>query len=419
MLETECDPMHENSPALLLTLSGSGSALETLIKLGILILIALIIYYLFQIGNKQVDEKKKLRYGIPQLKLTFFVLLGIGVLWWILNNQDLLVPIIVPFVVAGVLAYAFNPLVKKLMTLKLSRTLSTAIIFIGIILAVVGFSLVFFPMIVKEVNSLISMLPDLSQNWYERFMAWYEKTIGANPNIPSTFEGVLEYLNIEVEAITDWLFRSSGTLFSKIGSFASSLVHLVTIPVIMFYFMKDGDKIAHGAKKMVLPKWRSWVFPLSEKIDGVLGGFIRGQLLVAFLIGVLSAIALLILGVEYWLILGMLAGIGDLIPYIGPFLGAIPAVFIALTTDPWKAVWVIVAFLIIQQLEGNLISPKIVGHSVGLHPALIIFMLLVGGALWGLVGLLVAVPLAGVIKVLLEAILDWFKKHYPSIFEAS
>ena len=411
--------MHENSPALLLTLSGAGSALETLIKLNILILIALIIYYLFQIGNKQVDEKKKLRYGIPQLKLTFFVLLGIGVFWWILNNQDLLVPIIVPFVVAGVLAYAFNPLVKKLMTLKLSRTLSTAIIFIGIILAVVGFSLVFFPMIVKEVNSLISMLPDLSQNWYERFMAWYEKTIGANPNIPSTFEGVLEYLNIEVEAITDWLFRSSGTLFSKIGSFASSLVHLVTIPVIMFYFMKDGDKIAHGAKKMVLPKWRSWVFPLSEKIDGVLGGFIRGQLLVAFLIGVLSAIALLILGVEYWLILGMLAGIGDLIPYIGPFLGAIPAVFIALTTDPWKAVWVIVAFLIIQQLEGNLISPKIVGHSVGLHPALIIFMLLVGGALWGLVGLLVAVPLAGVIKVLLEAILDWFKKHYPSIFEAS
>ena len=411
--------MHENSPALLLTLSGAGSALETLIKLGILILIALIIYYLFQIGNKQVDEKKKLRYGIPQLKLTFFVLLGIGMLWWILNNQDLLVPIIVPFVVAGVLAYAFNPLVKKLMTLKLSRTLSTAIIFIGIILAVVGFSLVFFPMIVKEVNSLISMLPDLSQNWYERFMAWYEKTIGANPNIPSTFEGVLEYLNIEVEAITDWLFRSSGTLFSKIGSFASSLVYLVTIPVIMFYFMKDGDKIAHGAKKMVLPKWRSWVFPLSEKIDGVLGGFIRGQLLVAFLIGVLSAIALLILGVEYWLILGMLAGIGDLIPYIGPFLGAIPAVFIALTTDPWKAVWVIVAFLIIQQLEGNLISPKIVGHSVGLHPALIIFMLLVGGALWGLVGLLVAVPLAGVIKVLLEAILDWFKKHYPSIFEAS
>ncbi|MBP9920966.1 MAG: AI-2E family transporter, partial [Proteiniclasticum sp.] len=133
----------------------------------------------------------------------------------------------------------------------------------------------------------------------------------------------------------------------------------------------------------------------------------------------LSSIALLILGVEYWLILGMLAGIGDLIPYIGPFLGAIPAVFIALTTDPWKAVWVIVAFLIIQQLEGNLISPKIVGHSVGLHPALIIFMLLVGGALWGLVGLLVAVPLAGVIKVLLEAILDWFKKHYPSIFEAS
>lgn len=419
MNEMECVLMNTILSTLPLPEAGAGAVLDTLIRLGFFILLALVIYYLFQIGNRHVETPKKLHYGVPQMKLTFFILLGILILWWIVTNRDLLIPIIVPFVVAGVLAYAFNPLVKKLMSLKLSRTLSTAVIFIGIVVAVVGFSLVFFPMMVKELNGLVSKLPDLSQNWYEKFIAWYEGSIGTNPNMPSTFEGVLEYLNIEVGAITDWFFKSSGTLFSKIGSFASSLVHVVTVPVIMFYFMKDGDKIGNGAKKMVLPRMRNWVFPLAEKIDGVLGGFIRGQLLVAFFIGVLSAIALLILGVEYWLILGMLAGIGDLIPYIGPFLGAIPAVFIALTTDPWKAVWVIVAFLIIQQLEGNLISPKIVGHSVGLHPALIIFVLLIGGALWGLVGLLVAVPLAGVIKVLLETILQWFKEHYPTLFEAS
>lgn len=411
--------MYESPSALLLTVTGAGTALETLIKISILILLALIIYYLFQIGNRNVSEDKRLKFGIPQMKLAAFILLGLLILWWIMANQTLLLPILVPFVVAGVLAYAFNPLVKKMMTLKLSRTQSTTIIFVGILIAVAGFSLVFFPMIVKEVNGLLSKLPDISQNWYERFITWYGQNIEANPNMPSTFEGVLEYLNIEVSDITNWLFSSTGTLFTKISSFASSLVHVITIPVIMFYFMKDGDKVAHSAKKMVLPRWRSWVFPLAEKIDGVLGGFIRGQLLVAFFIGVLSSIALLLLGVEYWLILGMMAGIGDLIPYIGPFLGAIPAVFIALTTDPWKALWVIVAFLIIQQLEGNLISPKIVGHSVGLHPALIIFVLLVGGALWGLVGLLVAVPMAGVLRVLLEAILAWFKKHYPSIFESS
>ncbi|HBT18522.1 MAG TPA: AI-2E family transporter [Clostridiaceae bacterium] len=412
----ECDDMNDSLPTLVLSSIGIGTALETLIGVGLLILLALIIYYLLQIGNTKVPDGKKLRFGIPQMKLTFFLLLGIFVLWWILKNQAILFPILTPFIVAGVFAYAFNPLVTMLMKLRLSRVQSTAIIFVGLILALTGFSFVFFPMMVNEITRLMDTLPELSQNWYARFTTWYQETLAFDFNLPTTFEDALAYFNIEVEAITDWLFRSSGSLFTRLGSFASNLVHVVTIPVITFYFMKDGDKIADLSKKAVLPKAQPWVFPLADKIDDVLGGFIRGQLLVAFILGILSSIALLVLGVEYWLILGLLAGVGNLIPYIGPFLGAIPAVFIALTTDPWKALWVIAAFIIIQQIESNVISPKIVGHSVGLHPALIIFVLLIGGALWGLVGLLIAVPLAGVLKVLLVTILQWFQKTYPKMF---
>lgn len=390
--------------------------LEQLILVALFVLLCLAIYYLFHIGNKKVEEDKKLDFTQKHLKLIFFVLLFIWALWWIFGNSSLLMSILTPFIIAGVLAYAFNPVVKYLVNLGLSRLLAVIIIFIVLIGAITGFSIIFFPMLVEEISSLAAALPEISESWYERFSEWYEGTIGGQSGAPDTIEGVLEYFNIGIQSITEWLRGSAIDILSGIGSFASSLVHLVTIPVLMFYFMKDGDDITAFSKKLVLPRSRRWLFPLMHKIDDVLGGFIRGQLLVALIIGILSSIALLILGVDYWIVLGLLAGLGDLVPYIGPFLGAVPAVFITLATDPVRALWVVVAFIIIQQIEGNLISPKIVGHSVGLHPAAIIFVLLVGGALWGLVGLLVSVPLAGILKVIIESIISWFRLNYPKWF---
>lgn len=390
--------------------------LEQLILLAIFVLVCLTVYFLYHIGNRHLEQSRRLEFTSKRVKLILFMLLGLMALWWIMGNSSLLMSILTPFIIAAVLAYAFNPVVKYLVKMGLSRLLAVILIFVVLIGAITGFSIVFFPMLVEEISSLAAALPEISENWYGRFSEWYESTIGGQSGAPDTVEGVLDYFNIGVQSITNWFRGSASSILSGIGSFASSLVHLVTIPVLMFYFMKDGEEITDFSKKLVLPRSRRWIFPLMDKVDGVLGGFIRGQLLVAFIIGILSSIALLILGVDYWIVLGLLAGIGDLVPYIGPFLGAVPAVFITLATDPTKALWVVVAFIIIQQIEGNLISPKIVGHSVGLHPAAIIFVLLVGGALWGLVGLLVSVPLAGVLKVIIESILAWFKLNYPKWF---
>ena len=394
-------------------------ALEQLILVALFFLLCLTAYFLYHIGNRHVEENKRLSFNLTHLNLLFFILLGILCLWWMLKYTSLLMSILTPFIIAGVLAYAFNPIVKYLMSLKLSRLLSVILIFVVLIALITGFSYVFFPMIVEEISSLVTALPEISQNWYGRFSKWYQNNIGGHSAAPDTLEGVFEYFNIGIQSVTDWFSGSASDILSGMGSFASSMVHVITIPVLTFYFMKDGDEITTFSKNLILPRSRKWVFPLMNKINDVLGGFIRGQLLVALIIGVLSSIALLILGVDYWIVLGFLAGIGDFVPYIGPFLGAIPAVFITLTTDPQKALWVVVAFIVIQQIEGNLISPKIVGHSVGLHPAAIIFVLLVGGSLWGLVGLLVTVPLAGVIKVIIETIIDWFKLHYPKYFKSS
>lgn len=391
--------------------------LEQMILSAIFVLICIVIYYIYQLGNRHLSEDKRLSVNLSHLQLLFFVLLGAVFLWWIWRHSETLLSILTPFIFAAVLAYAFNPLVKFLMTLKLSRFLSVLILFVSFILVIVGFSYTFFPMIVSELNGLLAVLPDIGENWYNRFSDWYQSIFRSQNIAPKTIEGLLENLNISFQSVTDWFSKSAGDIVSKIGSFASSLVHVITVPVLTFYFMKDADKISIFAKNLVLPRSRKWVFPLLGKIDGVLGGFIRGQLLVALIIGLLSAIALLLLGVEYWLVLGILAGLGDLIPYIGPFVGAIPALFITFASDPWKTLWVLLAFIIIQQIEGSLISPKIVGNSVGLHPVVVIFVLLIGGSLGGLIGLLVSVPLAGVFKVIVESILDWFKAKYPRVFK--
>ncbi|PKM68652.1 MAG: hypothetical protein CVU95_03360 [Firmicutes bacterium HGW-Firmicutes-2] len=409
--------MDENGSSQFIESTLNRGILEEMLLVALFILICLLVYFIYHLGNKHVSENNKLSLNTSHLKLLFFLLLGSVFFWWIWRHWATLTSILTPFIFAAVFAYAFNPLVKYLMSLKLSRFVSVLVIFISLILLIVGFSYIFFPMMVTEINSLLTTLPDIGKNGYNRFSDWYQRIFGNQNIIPNTIEDLFESLNVDFQSITDWFSSSIGTIVSSMGSFASSFVHIVTVPVLTFYFMKDADRFTVFAKKLILPRSRKWVFPLLEKMDVVLGGFIRGQLLVAIIIGTLSSITLMILGVEYWLVLGLLAGIGDLIPYIGPFLGALPAVFITLSSDPWKTLWVIAAFIVIQQIEGNLISPKIVGHSVGLHPVAIIFVLLLGGSLWGLIGLLVAVPLAGIFKVIIESIYDWFKARYPRVFK--
>jgi predicted PurR-regulated permease PerM len=139
-----------------------------------------------------------------------------------------------------------------------------------------------------------------------------------------------------------------------------------------------------------------------EDIDQVIGEFIRGQLIVCTVIAVLTSIALYLMGVQFAIILGMIAGIVDVIPYFGPFIGMLPCIAVALLQSPKLALYTALAFIAIQQVESNIISPKIVGDRVGLHPVVIIFALLAGERLLGFIGLVLAVPAAAIIKVILH-----------------
>jgi len=176
----------------------------------------------------------------------------------------------------------------------------------------------------------------------------------------------------------------------------------IAIPVVSIYMLGESPLIKRFFVQSFKPRSRRKVVAILHDVDQVIGGFIRGQIIVAAVIGILAIAALMLLHVRYAVIIGAWAGIMDVIPYIGPFAGAIPAVIVALIFNgAGSALGVIVAFTVINQLEGHLLAPRIVSTTVKITPLGVIFALLICGKIFGLVGLVVAVPLAGIVRVIL------------------
>ncbi|MGE5543840.1 MAG: AI-2E family transporter, partial [Bacillota bacterium] len=183
---------------------------------------------------------------------------------------------------------------------------------------------------------------------------------------------------------------------------ASSLLSLVFAPILAYYFIRDWEKIRDGFLSLFPASSRSRLMNLGLDIDQVLSGFIQGHLTVCIIVGVLTGLAAALLGVKYAIIIGIINGIAELFPYLGPILGAIPSIALALMEGPRQAIYLGLAILVIQQVEANLLSPRIVGTRVGLHPLMVIFALLSGGELFGIWGILLAVPVTAVLKVLVR-----------------
>lgn len=198
-------------------------------------------------------------------------------------------------------------------------------------------------------------------------------------------------------------------------STASILALFVIVPVCAAYLLMDSERL-HALTLAAFPRSvRPTVVRLMNAFDDVLGGFIRGQLLVAATVGVLVSILLLTLHVKYAILIGIVAGVVEIMPYVGAFVGAIPAVIIALLTNGWQnALLVVFGFVVINQLEGHIISPLIVGESVGLTPLFVLLALLTGGELLGLPGLLIAVPVAGLIRALLITFVPIDREALPA-----
>jgi predicted PurR-regulated permease PerM len=172
--------------------------------------------------------------------------------------------------------------------------------------------------------------------------------------------------------------------------------------IIAYYFIKDSKSFRDGFLSLVPRKWRNGLVNTGREINQILSNFIQGQLLTALIVGILEALGLLLINSKYPFILGLIGGIANIIPYFGPFLGCLPAVALALIESPIKALWTIVIFALVQQIDNAFISPKIIEGKLGLHPLTTILAVLIGGEFFGIIGMLVAVPIFAIIKVILK-----------------
>ena len=286
--------------------------------------------------------------------------------------------ILFPFWLALIFAYITNPAVKKLEERQVPRSVAIILVYVISIavLAVLASRVV--PRLVEEMEQIVVVLPrymkELSQlvnsllATLERFrlpIAFTEAVLES----ASRFQGYIEGF---VQRLVDVLLGMFSRLFT-----------LFLVPILAFYILRDLETFKAGAWRLVPLGYQGEVRQLIQDINRVLDGFIRGQIVVSAVVGLLIAICLGLLKVRFALLLGLVAGIFNLIPYLGPLLGGIPATIFALLDSEWKAVWTIVIFTVINNVEGSIIAPRIIGDSVGLHPLTMIFVVLAGGHLFG------------------------------------
>lgn len=322
----------------------------------------------------------------------------------------LLQPILMPFLAASLLAYLADPAADRLERSGLSRTMSVVVVFLVMSTLVMMVLLFLLPKLGHQVQVMVKLVPAVIGMVETRLIPWLQSTLGVSL-------ADLDWESVRLLLTGHW--QQTGNLvkdlFSGIGqsglALAAWLANLVLIPVVMFYMLRDWDlmieRIGHLLPRNVEPKVRLWAL----ECDEVLGAFIKGQLLVMFALGVIYAVGLWFVGLELALLVGILAGLASIVPYMGFIIGIVAAAVAAMLqfNDITVLAWVGLVFAIGQALEGMVLTPLLVGDRIGLHPVAVIFAIMAGGQLFGFVGILIALPVAAVIMVLLRHLHEGYK----------
>lgn len=315
-----------------------------------------------------------------------------------------------PAVASGILYYLFNPFVNKLMQRGLSKVLSIWIIFI-IIIALMGWGIsTLIPILQDQTLSFITDLP-YYQAQFTRIIESLPEEIGDNlfnKNITEYFS-TIDWNGI-TEQLRTIITSTFGGLGSVIGTVAQVVAGLVTMPVLLYYLLLEGYKIPQYILYYVPDKYHSNVRRILFQSNYQISQYIRGQIIVASAVGITFAIGYSIIGLDYAISLSVIAGIFNIIPYLGSIIAVIPALIIGLLISPYMFVKVIIVVTIEQLIEGRFISPQVLGNNLKIHPVTILLVLLGAGRLFGLTGVILGVPGYAVVKVIVSELYKSFRE---------
>lgn len=382
------------------------------IQFLISILILLVIYYLVNIGNRYLPEEHRLNLSKPRIVKILSIVISILAILYFFYRFPIFLNIIKSFIGAVVLAYVIIPFVKVFEDRGLTKQKSTLLVYaiILIFLSILIGNLV--PMIINETQKLIRALPGIIKS-LENSVYELASLISSD-----TFrvEQILVELNDEFQKILQESQYSIGRIVENIANtdfnFLSGFLGIILVPAIAFYLIQNKNMILARIKQLTPEEHEDFILPLATDINQLLSGFVRGKLLMNLIVGFMTAVMLVILRVDYAILIGIVTAVAEIIPYVGPFIALTPAVIVAALDSPLKALIVLVLFVVIQWIGNNIISPKVLGQSTGLHPVVTLVALLVGGELAGFIGMIFAVPIVGTLKVIFSHLWPYIKNYF-------
>lgn len=327
--------------------------------------------------------------------------------------------VILPGVLATIAYYLLRPLLGLLEKWRIPRIWGILILYIGVIGLVTLLVLLVYPFLRDQFMNLVQEFPvyfkDLTQNIVNfinnsRITEYLDK-------YGSDYDRVVEdFTNGMVDTVKDTVANLAQGVATGVTGLVSTLtgivLPLITVPFILFYLLKDGEKLPKFVLKICPPRMRSGLQEVMHDMDKQISSYIQGQILVSMCIGAMVTIGFLIIGMKYALLLGFLAMITSVVPYLGPVIAITPAAIIALVTSPFMLIKLAIVWTVVQLIEGKFISPQIMGKSLSIHPISIIFVLLTSGSLFGVPGVILGIPGYAILKVLVTHLFKLFKQRY-------
>ncbi|HAA5830601.1 TPA_asm: AI-2E family transporter [Listeria monocytogenes] len=314
-----------------------------------------------------------------------------------------------PIILAGISYYLFNPIIDWLEKHKWKRGWAIALLYLVIIgLLILLFSFVI-PAVKDQIVSLFKSFPGYWGQITQKFDEFSRSSLfdQIKDKLNTNMSDIMKTLSTKGTSVINSAISSIGSI---VGTVTEVVLAIVTTPLVLFYLLKDGKKLPDFLLKMLPVNGRAHTRQVLGEANHQISSYIRGQIIVSLCIGILLFIGYLIIGLPYALTLAIIAACTSIVPYLGPAIAITPAIIIAIVTSPWLLIKLIIVWCVVQLLEGKFISPQVMGKTLKVHPITILFVILVAGNLFGVLGVIFAVPGYAVLKVIVTHVFIWFKR---------
>lgn len=314
--------------------------------------------------------------------------------------------IFIPLILSGLMFYILNPIVKlvekiKIKNRKLPHTPVVLLVLLVVFLIFAGALILVVPQLITQITKLLNNIPAFTDSMQTQMNKFLSSDIGRKLNLKVSTSSLESQFEQYAKSLLMGTVNGLGAAISMITSIT---ITAITVPVMVFYMLNDGHKLMPSIKRLFNPRRADAIEKLMLKMSKTISQYITGQAIECLFIAVFTGIGYLIIQQPYALLLGIVAGIANVIPYVGPYIGILPSLIVAITVSPWQLLWVTIVVVIVQQVDGNVVYPNIIGKTLKIHPLTIIIILLAAGNIAGIGGMILAIPFYAIVRTIVEFI---------------